>query len=118
VGRRSAPAAEGDYIVRLDHELRESLERMADLANCKLGTYVMELVVKAIADFRAQHIESSFLDGLNDNTPPPGDMKPRRGRFSAEDREKINAQHDAGTGVAQLATRWHCGASTIRRLLD
>ncbi len=127
--RKPGPAPTNELRLRFNSELMDSLTEMAELTSPKrpgipeIQSYVVGLVEAQIADFRCRRIPADFL--RNDKTPDDpevGDIKPRgrfRGRFSIAERERINAQHDAG-GLTpkEIARRWGCSATTIRRALD
>lgn len=115
-----SPETTSELHLRLNAELAQSLAQMAELANSKLVPYVVALVESAIADWRSRNIDSTFLMNLNDRQSAPAITEERKGRsqLSSEDREKIREQHDAGMKIPQLAERWQCGPSTIRRVLN
>jgi hypothetical protein len=111
-------------ILRLNAPVLQTLTQMSTLAHCEIAAYASQLIEAAAADFRLKQIPSDFLvraDKVPD--PPPandGNARPPRrggGKFSSEEREKIAEQRDEGMSVIQLAERWHCGATTIRRTL-
>jgi len=119
--RPGPPTTTNSLSLHLSAELARSLAEMAALAHCEVATYATELLETGVADFRARNIPSSFMD-LDATMPATADnVKPRgrfRGRFSADDRERINAQHDGGMTVKEIAQRWGCGDTTVRRALD
>jgi len=124
------PPVTSSLRIKLNAQLMRSLTEMAQLtvlsgARADLAAYATALIEAAVADFRFKKIPSNFLS-LKDNTPPPEvaacDTKPHgrfRGRFSADERERIHAQHDdGGLTPKEIARRWGCSATTIRRALD
>jgi len=122
--RRPGPATTNELSLRLNAELARSLAEMAQLAHCEVATYATELLETGVAEFRAKKIPATFLDW--DATMPltaaDADVKPRgrfRGRFTVAERERIHAQQDAGgLNPNEIARRWGCSATTIRRALD
>ncbi len=118
--RRPGPAAAHSLTLRLNAPLLETLAQMSALAHSEVGDYAGELIETAAADFRAKKIPSTFMDldaTMPLTAPATTDVKPR-GRLSPDDKNKIIMQRAEGTGIRELATRWHCGASSIRRALQ
>ena len=129
--RASAPSSvTRDILLHFDPEPLSTLLEMAQfslspngwrrVSSGALATYAMGLIEVAIAEWREKQFAANLLK--LDNTPMPAvgsDVKPSgRGRFSDEDKAKINEQRDAGAKIPELAERWGCGQTTIRRILD
>jgi hypothetical protein len=115
----------GELTLKFSPPLMESLAQMAELASSKrtgipeIQSYVIDLVEAQIAEFRCRRIPADFLC-RNDKTPIPevGDNIKPRGKLSPDDKERIIEQRGAGVSIPELAVRWHCGASSIRRALQ
>jgi len=114
----------GELRLKFSRPLMESLMEMAKLAGTEMREYAAGLLEVQIADWRSRRIPADFL--YRDATmplamPTAGGAKPRgrfRGKFSADDREKVAEQRDSGVSIQELSERWSCSPTTIRRTLD
>jgi Homeodomain-like domain-containing protein len=113
------------FTVCIVNELLRDLAAMHEAVGgeraVSLGTFVSQLVEERIVHFRSLRIKPSLdatsFNAEDEETPSPGNHYIHKCLLSTEQKQQILFLRDEGMSVDDLAKRFHCGRSTIRRIL-